>query len=57
VFEGRGFCYLETGGGEAVRGDGSFFALPHPVMQKQAPTPALFADKLAWVAQHLAPRR
>lgn len=56
TFGGRGFCYLETGAGEALRGDGEFFALPHPVMAKQAPTAALFADKLAWVAQHLAPR-
>ena len=57
TFGGKGFCYLETGGGTAVKADGSFFALPHPVMEKQPPSAGQFADKLAWVAQHLAPRR
>jgi sulfide:quinone oxidoreductase len=57
TFDCRGFCYLETGGGNAVKGEGSFFALPHPVMSKQPPTTEQLAGKLAWVAQHLAPRR
>jgi len=57
TFDGKGFCYLETGGGNAVKGEGSFFALPHPVMTKQAPSSEQFAEKLVWVAQHLAPRR
>ncbi len=54
---GEGFCYLETGGGAAVKADGAFFSLPHPVMKKQAPTAEGFADKLAWVERHLVPRR
>ncbi len=57
IFEGKGFCYLETGGGKAVKGEGAFFALPHPAMNRQPPSDGQFADKLAWVAQHLAPRR
>jgi sulfide:quinone oxidoreductase len=57
TFDGRGFCYLETGGGHAVKGEGSFFALPHPVMNKQPPSTGQYADKLAWVAMHLTPRR
>jgi sulfide:quinone oxidoreductase len=57
TFGGKGFCFLETGGGNAVKADGSFFALPHPVMGKETPGAGQFADKLAWVAQHLAPRR
>ena len=57
TFDGKGFCYLETGGGNAVKGEGSFFALPHPVMSKEPPTPGQLAGKLAWVAQHLTPRR
>ena len=56
-FDGKGFCYLETGGGNAVRGEGSFFALPHPVMSKQAPSADQLIGKLDWVARHLAPRR
>ncbi len=55
TFDGRGYCYLELGGGRAVKADGSFFELPHPVMQKQVPDEAQFRDKLAWVARHLTP--
>ena len=57
TFDGQGFCYLETGGGCALKGEGSFFSLPHPVMTKQPASVAEMAGKLAWVAQHLAPRR
>ena len=57
TFDGKGYCYLETGGGHAVKGEGAFFALPHPVMTKQAPSSDQLAEKLVWVAQHLAPRR
>ncbi len=57
TFGGTGFCYLETGHGHAVKGEGSFFALPHPVMSKQPPSTEQFAGKLAWVAEHLTPRR
>lgn len=56
-FGGQGFCYLETGGGQAVRGEGSFFAVPHPTMTKHPPSREEFAGKLEWVAAHLAPRR
>jgi len=57
TFDGAGYCYLETGGGRAVKADGSFFELPHPVMRKQPPDEAQFRDKLDWVARHLAPIR
>jgi sulfide:quinone oxidoreductase len=56
-FGGNGFCYLETGSGQAVRGEGSFFALPHPTMTKHSPSREEFAGKLQWVAAQLAPRR
>lgn len=56
-FDGCGFCYLETGGGLAVRAEGSFFSLPHPVMTKQPATSGQMADKVAWVRQHLTPVR
>jgi len=52
-FDGRGFCYLETGAGRAVRAEGAFFALPHPVMEKRTPDEAQLRDKLDWVAEHL----
>jgi len=57
TFDGVGYCYLETGGGRAIKADGSFFALPNPVMRKQPPDEAQFRDKLDWVARQLAPRR
>ncbi len=56
-FGGTGYCYLETGGGRAIKADGSFFELPKPVMRKQPPDEAQFRDKLDWVARQLAPRR
>jgi len=57
TFDGVGYCYLETGGGRAVKADGSFFELPHPVMRKQPPDEAQFRDKLDWVARLLSPGR
>lgn len=50
AFTGEGFCYLELGGGQAVRSAGSFFALPHPNIQKRAPDAAQLHDKHDWVA-------
>jgi sulfide:quinone oxidoreductase len=55
-FGGVGYCYLETGGGRAVKADGAFFELPHPVMRKQPPDEAQMRDKLDWVARQLRPR-
>jgi sulfide:quinone oxidoreductase len=57
TFDGRGYCYLETGGERAVRADGFFFELPHPVMETRPPDEAQFHDKLDWVARHLHPIR
>jgi sulfide:quinone oxidoreductase len=55
TFDGKGYCYLETGGERAVRGDGSFFELPHPVMETRSPDEAQFRDKLDWFGRHLQP--
>jgi sulfide:quinone oxidoreductase len=54
-FDGRGFCYLEMGCGVAVRAEGSFFNMPHPVMEKHEPDAAQLQHKLDWVAAHLRP--
>ena len=48
---------LETGAQRAVKADGSFFELPHPVMEKRAPDEAQFRDKLGWVERLLRPVR
>ncbi len=53
IFDGCGYCYLEMGGGCAVRAEGAFFALPHPVMEKRLPDALQYQDKLAWVERVL----
>ena len=50
VFGGVGTCYIETGGRHAVKGEGHFFALPHPVMRASPPDSAQYQGKLAWMA-------
>jgi sulfide:quinone oxidoreductase len=57
AFDGKGYCYLETGAQRAVKAEGSFFELPHPVMQKETPDEAQFRDKLDWVERLLRPAR
>jgi sulfide:quinone oxidoreductase len=37
-FDGRGFCYIEVGGGEAAYGSGNFFGLPGPRMTLEPPS-------------------
>ncbi len=56
-FDGNGYCYLETGANRAVKANGSFFELPHPVMQTQAPDEAQLRDKFDWVERLLRPAR
>lgn len=48
-FDGRGACYVEMGGGVAVRGDGEFFATPHPRVQATTATAAHLREKVEWV--------
>lgn len=45
IYNGKGYCYIEMGDRQAVRGDGEFFTLPHPKMTAQ---PANLAQKQAW---------
>jgi sulfide:quinone oxidoreductase len=56
-FDGKGSCYLETGGDRAVKAEAAFFALPHPVTERRPPDAAQFRDKVDWVERHLAPVR
>ena len=55
TFGGQGHCYIEVGGGRAMRGDGAFFATPHPLMSARAPDEAQYRDKLEWVKSWLSP--
>jgi sulfide:quinone oxidoreductase len=40
AFDGKGFCFLETSRGTALKGDGDFFALPHPTKSPEMPRPS-----------------
>jgi sulfide:quinone oxidoreductase len=48
VYDGKGYCYIEMGDGHAVRGDGSFYEMPHPTMTRRTPDRMQFEEKLAW---------
>jgi len=53
-FDGKGFCYIEVGDDRAVKGEGTFFALPNPMMVRREPDRGQFNDKIRWVEQWLA---
>jgi sulfide:quinone oxidoreductase len=53
-FDGVGFCYIELGGDAAIRGDGSFFDLPHPSMTPSEPSAGQLELKKAWVQSWMA---
>lgn len=55
TFDGKGYCFLETGGGRAMKAEGSFFDIPHPVMQKRADDETQMREKLDWVERLLHP--
>ncbi len=48
-FDGKGFCYIEMGDMHAVKGEGFFFNLPHPVMARRVPDMTQYQEKKAWV--------
>lgn len=56
-FDGRGFCYVEVGGGRAMRAEGAFFEMPHPVMAARPADEAQYRDKIEWVAGWLGKAR
>ena len=56
-YDGSGYCFIEVGGKRALRGDGSFFQMPHPVMSATLPDEACYRSKEAWIDSMLAPRR
>ena len=57
AYDGTGACYIEVGGRLAMRGEGNFYATPHPVMSAEPPAASLYASKVAWIEEMLAPRR
>jgi len=57
AYDGAGACYIEIGGRRAMRGEGRFFETPHPVMNAEPPSDALYQAKVAWIDGLLEPRR
>ncbi len=55
AFNGQGYCYIEVGQRRAIRGDGSFFELPHPVMSARPADQGQYRDKLGWVEGWMKP--
>ena len=54
VFDGRGHCFLETGGGKAMLVQGDFLAKPAPRIELTEPSSASLALKKEWEAERLA---
>jgi sulfide:quinone oxidoreductase len=48
AFDGKGSCFVELGGQEAMAGEGLFFATPRPLMSPRVPDAAQFQEKIAW---------
>ena len=48
-FDGKGCCFIETAPGKALRGDGSFCALPRPEMAFSEPDATQLEAKKRWV--------
>lgn len=45
AYDGRGLCYIETGGREAAYGAGAFYALPAPRVTLEEPQPRFWREK------------
>jgi len=53
TFQGEGGCYLEVGGGQAMKVQGRFLAEPEPEIQLTDPSPAYLEEKRAFETQRL----
>jgi len=53
AFDGKGYCFIEIGNEHAIKGEGSFFAMPHPVMQRRPPDSEQYQDKVKWIENWL----
>jgi sulfide:quinone oxidoreductase len=54
AFDGRGFCFIETGGGIATAVQGQFFAEPAPIVDVAAPNAGTLDEKRTFEAARLA---
>jgi sulfide:quinone oxidoreductase len=44
-YDGRGFCYIEVGGGMAAYGSGNFYGIPAPTVAMEDPSERFRAEK------------
>ena len=44
-FDGKGFCYIETGGGLAAYGSGNFYSYPGPTVYLEPPSQKLHEER------------
>lgn len=51
AYDGTAFCYVETGGHHAGRGDAQFYALPSPRSSPRTPSLEQFEDKREWIRE------
>jgi sulfide:quinone oxidoreductase len=54
AFDGRGYCFVETGEGMATFIRGDFFASPQPAIEVAMPSPDVLAQKREFEASRLA---
>jgi sulfide:quinone oxidoreductase len=53
-FDGRGYCFVEVGGGKALKAEGEFLAEPHPLAHfADRPSEDGFREKLAFESDRL----
>jgi len=54
TFDGRGYCFVETGEGMATAIQGNFFASPQPAIEVAMPSPEVLAQKREFETSRLA---
>ncbi len=54
AFDGRGYCFVETGDGMATAIRGDFFAAPQPAIEVAMPSPEVLTQKREFEASRLA---
>lgn len=51
AYDGTAFCYVETGGHHAGRGDAQFYALPSPKSSPRVPSLEQYEEKKEWIRE------
>ncbi len=44
-FDGKGFCYIEVGDGQAAYGSGNFYGYPGPIIYLEPPSQKLHEER------------